>query len=126
ATPTRSTPSRNPKMRKFTAASELDLAIFEKEIRARSLSNGVVVNSDLSVGVALRLTWPDTSCIGPDRKTQLHEQVRAALNNLPPHIDVEVRHIPVFQTNQLEAEYAKMPAPPGLIGDILDETQQAH
>src|ERR1017187_6127457 len=109
----------------FEAVNELDGDVIGDVVRAVAMTEGIVINRDLSVGMALRLTPPDTSCLGPDAKTGLYSQLRAVMNSLPDHFDVEWRSAPSFDVKPIERIYASFAGnrPGGLLGDVLGEVE---
>jgi predicted transposase YbfD/YdcC len=114
--------------KKFESVNELDGDLLGEEVNARTVGNGIVVNQDLSMGIAFKLSAPDTSAFGSDRRIDLYNKIRSALNSLPGHFDVEFRHVPVFRSTELEALYQGYEAniPNGLLGEVIREEQKLN
>jgi hypothetical protein len=113
-------------MKKFEASNQLDGVPIRDEIRSLTVSDGVVVNRDLSLGIALRLNAPDTSSMSSDEKHGIYDGFRRAINTLPANYDLEFRHVPIFGTKGLEAIYGAAGQPAGLVGDVVEETKGKH
>src|ERR1039458_1524515 len=111
----------------FEAVNELDGDTIGDVVQAVAMTDGIVINRDLSLGMALKLVPPDTSCLGPDAKTGLYSQLRAVMNSLPEHFDVEWRSAPSFDVKPIERIYAGFAdsRPSGLLGDVLGEVERA-
>lgn len=109
-------------MRKFEYSNQLDGGEYTDELRAIAISSGIVINQDLSLGLALRLTAPDTSCFSSDAKSFLASALAKSLNTLPDNFDFEWRYVPVFRPDEIAEALDAHPHAGGLVGEVNRET----
>lgn len=109
-------------MRKFEGISELTGDLFDRHVQALDvLENGVVINKDLSIGMAISLRCPYTPTLGPEGCSGIWNSMRSFLDALPENYDIQVLWKQHNRLKEFRGKLAETPYSPGLIGDVQRE-----
>ncbi len=108
-------------MKKFEASNQLTGNVIDNELSALALHEGICINADLSLGVAFKLDCDYTSTSSGSQLAGQHAAMRAAMNVLPAHYDIQVIWRQHHRTTELDAVFAKNPVSDGIVGEIQQE-----
>src|SRR5690606_38849010 len=106
---------------KFERTNDLTGRILDREIPALAVHDGVVINADLSLGCAFKLECDYTPLLGAGAITSMHNALRAGLNSLPEHFDIQVVWRQHSRAKEFRALLARETPTAGIVGEVQQE-----
>ena len=110
--------------RKFQRINELDGQTLDRELSPLALADGIVVNQDRSLGLALHVDAPFTPTLGDEAVQGIYQTLGGFLNAMPEHFDLQVIWTQHSRSAELSARLSAMEFSAGLVGEVQREQQQ--